>query len=187
MMPAQSHGRHFNLSDAIVLIAAVAVGLALAKPATSTLAARKPTLSGSSVSPPFYAMLYATPILSAFALATVGLSLRRPRPPLPRLIGSPGFIANACGLLGVAVACLHYLVQVLIGFRVTPMKYVHLLDLSIPGSVAYFVLGAALSMALRGDWLPRRNWADRLGWAIGAAWIGMALTSWAKNYRDMLP
>jgi hypothetical protein len=186
-MPMRSDGRYFNLSDAIILIAAVAVGLALAKPATDTLAARKPALTGTSVAPPpSCVLLFGTPTLAACALATVGISLRRPRPSLPHLARSPGFIANASGLLGVAFACLHYLVQVLIGFGSAPMKYVHLLALMIPGSVAYFVMGAALAMALRGDWLPRPTWVDWLGWVFGLAWIGLALFSWVKNYVDML-
>ena len=118
MQQALTVRRWLRLSDAVILIAATAVGFALVRPALSVLKADPVRLMGGAAEYAiFYGLLYGTPVLVACSLALVGLSMRRPRPPLRRLAWSPGFVVNAAAVLGVFVLLLHYLGQTLIDPR----------------------------------------------------------------------
>jgi hypothetical protein len=77
---AETPPRRFNLGDALILIAAVAVGLALARPAVNAF---EEGLMGPRGSVRYSAMLpsiYASSILLACSLALLALVDRRPRP-----------------------------------------------------------------------------------------------------------
>jgi hypothetical protein len=89
-------GRRFSIGDAMTLVAAVAVGLALAKVAFD--GAYPSRLHAIECGPA--AAFFCVASLSA---AFIPLRLRRPRPPLVRVIRQPGAVAcgTAIAMLGV--------------------------------------------------------------------------------------
>ena len=67
-----------------------------------------------------------------------------------------------------------------------PSIYMHVLSTGLPGNVGFFVLGALLPSALRGDCRPRPTWEDRLGWLIGTLWILMALLTYSRLFLYLI-
>lgn len=175
--------RRLTLSDFIILVAAIAVGFALVRPALSYLEANPVKLMGGAADYAiFYSLLYGTPVLIACSLALVALSLRHPRPSMHRLIRSPGFVVNAAAILGLLVITLHYVGQTLIDPSRAAGTYMHVLSTGLPGEVGYFVIGSLLPLALSGHWRPRPSWTDRVCWLVGILWVIIALLSWSRLY-----
>ncbi|QDV33067.1 hypothetical protein [Tautonia plasticadhaerens] len=179
-------GRRFTILDALVLVAATAFGLALMRETKGLPPGRVSATQGAIDLAVVYAIYYSSSMLIVWSLAAVAQAERRPRPPLGDLLRSPGFIAVASALLGVAVVAL-------------PSAGLSVLRPSTPGGtfplalsrrlstdVGHFVIGAALPMAFYGRWLPRRTWVDRLGWAVGLLWVALLLLYWARSYVSLL-
>jgi hypothetical protein len=51
--------------------------------------------------------------------------------------------------------------------------------------VPYSVTGAWLTMAMTGQWRSKADWVDRLGTALGFAWIIGAMVGWICMIRIM--
>ncbi len=112
MLPTRK--RRFSLIDAVALIAATAIGLALQRPALIPLNARNMSFSGRwpwLESGIFHGLIYATPVLFAWSVATLVLSLRQPRPSFRSIARSPGFVMNTAAIAGVFCISMHYLGQ----------------------------------------------------------------------------
>ncbi len=167
--------RRFTLGDAMILVAAVAVGLAISRfgiefmwrdlsriqvPRLDTWMAWKNFLFGPNqlaINATRFANLIVLNNLVWLVLAVVLIRLRRPRPPLRALWRQPGFAACASPVVGFAVCLLASLV--------------------IPESpVASKVFGGGLVavgplswLILRGTrtWRAEPGWIDRLGRVIG--------------------
>jgi hypothetical protein len=174
--------RYFTLVDAVILIAATAGGLALLRPALADLKsldwnwtlARDWTVVAMSI---FHGLLYAPPLLIAWSVGTLALSLLQPRPPLGILTRSPGFVVNIAVLVGWFLAFFDYLTQT----RVNPPSYMHVLTLDVPFAVRNSVIGSMVALALfRRAW-PPPVWTDWLGWSMGWLWVVMALLSWPRG------
>ncbi len=89
--------RTFKITDAMVLIAATAVGLALARGAYPYDLLRPRVGS-------YLSWLLNGPsscLVAAWAMAVVVLRLRRPRPPRRRLVRQPGFVAGVASLMAM--------------------------------------------------------------------------------------
>jgi hypothetical protein len=161
--------RPFTIADAMILVAAVAIGLATAR---------------GTMDYPFWHRLgptkHAAPItgfLLVMTLAIVPIRLRRPRPSFRRLMRQPGMAACAAVLLVMGVDggiwvlyCWKHaypLVQYLPNFwqvnsgRIAP-------------AVAAVWLGMFLSRRCRVE----PGWIDRLGRAIGFGWLLGLLFGW---------
>ena len=183
--------RTFHLRDGLILIAAIAIGFAAARPALRHFAFDHFLgLSGPFATRIFYGLLFATPILIACSTATLLLAVLRPRLSLRRLSRQPGFMANIGGLAGVIALLLPGLIETAVaacrdpGFAAILFGKRYVLVLSY-GSVPYvwcFVLGAILPSGLRGEWCPRPEWLDRLGWLLGSMWFIMAVLLWAQQF-----
>jgi hypothetical protein len=123
--------RKFLLSDAIVLVAATAIGLALVKPYYAVM----PPLRWT---PPFpfgsrflgrmegvcVCLVLASPFVAAWTLAILGLRLRRPRAHWRRLVRQPGLVAGLMvalvlilRLVGFATMCARVMGQSNLGIR----------------------------------------------------------------------
>src|SRR5262245_48409691 len=128
--------RYFTLVDAIILIAAAAVGLALLRPAFNELKFLGEFMLGKSgwegIAMSFlYRLLYAPPLLIAWSVGTLALSLRQPRPPLHILTRSAGFVVNTAVLVGLLLAFFDYFTQT----RIMPRSYMQRLTLDVPFAV----------------------------------------------------
>src|SRR5262245_9568879 len=93
--------RRFNIFDAVLLVAAIAVGLALCR--VSLVELLPPPAGRLSNSSRFRyvrdSLYYVPPVLVACTVGCLILRLRRPRPPLQQLADSPGTSAI------IAVSC----------------------------------------------------------------------------------
>jgi hypothetical protein len=183
-------GRSFHLRDGLILIAAIAIGFAAARRALRHFASdRYPVLVGPFATRLFYGLLYATPIIIACSTATLLLAGLRRRP-LRRLSRQPGFMANAGGLAGVIAVLAPGLIETAVAAGRDPesaamlfgKRYVLVLSYSSVPYVWCFVLGAVLPSILRGEWRPRPEWLDRLGWLLGSMWCIMATLLWAQQF-----
>ena len=164
------HCRRFNLGDAMILVAASALGLALARMylprffpsfggvAFGQLIGSTPwsaTLSRSDVLVTILVMVLGASILFTLCgtLAFLIVRLRRPRPPLRDVALQPGVVACWAILIAFCVE------------QVAPSLLVY--------PVAIPLAWAALAMS--GRWRPEPGWIDRLGRLLGICWIATGL------------
>src|SRR5205823_256298 len=118
--------------------------------------------------------------LIAGSLGFPAIRLVRPRPRWARLMRQPG-MAAACAAWVVIVTHLAGMAAVWLNDPQRPARpiaaplrsfwYVYRLP------VGPAVAAVWLALALGGRWRPERSWVDRLGRAIGWAWIGLALVA----------
>jgi hypothetical protein len=163
-------GRKFLLSDAIVLVAATATGLAVVRPyyATMRLLDWTPPIPQAA---PFNGwikglwgcLILAAPLVTAWTLAILGLRLRRPRDRWSRLVRQPGLVA---GLMAALVLSWR-----LIGFATMCIRIIGRQELWILN-----VRHGALSGALMG-WPPRHLLFETDHYLDTMATIGMAVAS----------
>ncbi len=199
--------RTFRLSDAMVLITATAVGLAIFKPYYGVT--RVYWLPPVRFAPRFLGrvnglwscLVLASPFAIAWTLAILGLRLRRPRPRWRRLIRQPGLVA---GLLAATVLVFRLAGFATMCWRVgnDPRLAVWNPRLDRPGgcivagdpgllwfdtdhflgTMAMIGLAVASSwmlMRASGRWRPERSWIDRAGRVLGWCWIAaLPLTCW---------
>ena len=199
--------RRFLLSDAIVLVAATAVGLFVLRPyyAVTSLdwtppEATAPRFSGW-VRCIWNCLVLASPIVMAWTLAILGLRLRTPRPLWRRLLRQPGFVAGlmaavvlAVRLLGFATMCVRVFGQPkfwIVSVRRTggggafPGQPSWNLSFEVDhflGTMALVGVSVAASwlfLLASGRWKPERGWIDRAGRMLGWFWIAtLPLTGW---------
>ncbi len=150
--------RKFTLADIMVLVAASAAGLALAR---SVLEAQN--------SPWYFAypMGAGSPIVLGLTVGLLGIRLRKPRPAARRLFRQPGAAASLVALASVAVW------SVFLGIRAGSGNP----DRGLEG---FSYVGASAGPAVLGAWIllgitqtGRREpgWLDRSGLALGCGWI----------------
>lgn len=170
-MPSPMPQRRLTLVDTMVLIVAVAVGLALAGSCQQHLM--------QSVVLSFAVGM--TVIFTALAV-TVTLILLVFRQPRPRHIGSrPGTVACCAVALALVFIVAE---QASVWFRPlpTPLRWepnyrainlVHnVMRVDFYGAA---VAGAWLALILCGRWRPQPDWLDRTGRVLGFAWIVLPL------------
>jgi hypothetical protein len=172
--------RRFTIADGMILLAATAVGLALARAVADWSLERlsNPTFP-ASIRRVF--LLQAWTIGMDYLTLTWGLTLpilrlRPPRPGRRRLLREPGLIA--CGAAAFAAAFgiamrLPTLLLPMAGFRTDPRQWV--VSLLSTGSIGLAVAAAWSLQFLSGRWRPVPNWIDRSGRALGLFWIVAAL------------
>jgi hypothetical protein len=169
--------RYFTLVDVVTLIAATAGGLALLRPALDDLKFLGWDSAEIAMSF-FHGLLYVPPILIAWSVGVLALSLQRPRPPLSILARSPGFVINAAVLVGLLLAVFDYLTQT----RINPPTYMHVLTLDVPFAVINSVIGSMVALALFRRLWPPPVWTDWLGWSMGLLWVAIALLSSPRGH-----
>jgi hypothetical protein len=170
--------RYFTLVDGLILIAATAGGLALLRPALHDLKFLGGWDWTETAMSLFYSLLYAPPLLIAWSVGTLALSVRQPRPALRILARSPGFVVNNAVVVGSLLAFFDYLTQT----RVNPPSYMHVLTLDVPFAVRNSVIGSMVSLALFRRLWPAPVWTDWLGWSMGLLWVVTALLSWPRGH-----
>ena len=221
-MTSRPGARPFNLLDAMILVAFLGLGLAVARDYPSNIYAgmgnfewppppgfpqgnlsdwfilQQPRPKGwpqrayrwlvENRHQPLRILYPSLPVLVAGTLAAVALRLRRPRPPRRRLFREPGFLACATVTAVLALRALSAALR-LAGSRPLSEWGPFLRDL--PARLLLwnvllspFPLGimteAGLAVGavwgafwLGGRWRPERFWLDRLGRALGLAWLAV--------------
>jgi hypothetical protein len=163
--------RRFGLADVMILIVALALGLALAGPAFIIIADairsvprnHFRTLAGAVQFGRFLNIIVLN-FLFFLIPACLILRLRRPRPPLRTLIRQPGFAACAAPVAVVLAAL--------------PLAFVTPSELAGQvieiGGQALAVAAAPLawlSLIATRRWNPEPSWIDRLGRILGVLWM----------------
>ena len=166
-------GRRFTLLDAMVLVAATAVGIAGAR---LYLAAAAELVSARVSSVIYFRIDAVSPCLSAWSVALIALRLGPPRPPLRRLVLQPGIAA----CLVAAVALPFTAADDRLGhFAQSEPWYSHrfIYDLCIglPRTAATGVAMTWLVIGLGGRWRRSSDWLDLAGRMLGVAWLAIYL------------
>jgi hypothetical protein len=168
--------RPFTLGDAMILIIALAPGLAFARPDIRALALKIPSYplrdfltAGVAVPLGKALSLLMLKFLFFLLLAYLILRLKRPRAPLRSLIRQPGFAACAAPFAIFPVVRLWGALAPICGITG------EVVDM---GSQGLFVVAAPMAwvalIATR-QWHPEPHWIDRLGRVLGALWMVGAL------------
>ncbi|MFO0957103.1 MAG: hypothetical protein U0800_06500 [Isosphaeraceae bacterium] len=170
--------RPLSVSDAMILVVAVAVGLAQSRSYHATLVIH-PDLDYYTIGRLTYNQwaVLAVPALVPFAPALVAVRLGRPWRPLRRTASEPGFTACVViGLLWVASLVIGPLIAAMPGPPFTS-RLAGGGWLLVGSSYAMSAsLGPSIAAAwavqwLGGRWRPRANWCDRAGRALGIFFI----------------
>ena len=206
-----SRCRRFTLLDAMILVAAIAAGLAAFRAEggnhynqQSIFVLREAGKSSFGIlnSIPGRAgwfmraqrwsreAIRTTPVFTCLTLALLAIRLRRPRPDLRRLSCQPGFVAEVAVLATLAANLAFSAFQVALSATgqssMTDPKFYatpafFVSETSQAGLAGMAVLASWATLALGGRWRPERGWIDRSGLAMGLAWAALMLLHWFHN------
>jgi hypothetical protein len=155
--------RRLTLADGLILIAAVAVGLAIGRIPQN--------LNGSDDSPSLIVMglmsIYWTSLMAMVSL--IPLRLMTPRPPWRRVRRQPGFIACAAVAIGAVHRALYFGVNCF--WRPAVWANYNVLSLIASPSIGWIIISAWFVLAVSGRWRPEPSWTDRSGRVLAVAWI----------------
>jgi hypothetical protein len=191
--------RPFGLSDAVILVVALAMGLAANRLDWdfSVHMARQNLYEAIRC-----LLELTTPHLAALTTASMIMLLRRPRLARRRLIRCPGAIACTTASAALLVIACWTVSATAVGRVITfsdeavrtPTENGHGRGGSIQelitgrllavygDQVGFAVAGAWLSLLLSGRWRSERTWLDRLGRAVGWIWIGLTMVFWSRSF-----
>jgi hypothetical protein len=168
--------RRFSLLDAMILIAATAVGLGLVRVTFSNLATWMPQVFTKW--PPMMAMHYRVtgfgPLLASSSVAMIWLHLIPPRPSFRQLARSPGFAASLASGLGIVLCfATNGVEQLVLWVRGMPVVPLYLTVNGMPMTVVIAIASAWVSITAGRRWRRRRglDWRERLALAVAWAWI----------------
>jgi hypothetical protein len=168
--------RRFGLLDAMILIAATAVALALIPRGWPDWGINESLLKSRVTF--FNVMRYVIggPIAflaSIWTLALIPLRLRSPRPRRIRLMRQPGMAVGVAVGVMFALSAYTATIGLLKPFAPFPslMHWWGGIQLRIPFAVA----GAWLGLILAGRWRAEAGWIDRLGRVLGIFWIAQIM------------
>jgi hypothetical protein len=181
--------RQLTLLDAMILVAATAIGARSLQVIWSLLNVShlaspldgRPFL-GVLVRAP-HAIVAAVPVIAAWTVALPALWVRRPRPPLHRLVVQPGMAACTAAILALGISALNYLAEV-VALAVAAGQPVSFGDRGMWGSICMGWIerpsGVGIAVAAVWSWLilgkrwrPQPTSLDRLGRALGVYWLLM--------------
>ena len=163
--------RPFTLGDAMILIIALALGMAIARPGIVLIAEavrtipleQFQTLAGAVSLGRFLNIVLLT-YLFFLLPAFVILRLKRPRAPLRSMIGQPGFAACAA-----PVACFLAFLPLELLFPSGFARQV--MEITAQVFIASAVPLAWVSLIATRRWFPEPSWIDRSGRVLGALWM----------------
>jgi hypothetical protein len=174
--------RKFTIVDAMVLVAATAVGLVVSRAFLSEGLTFPDQWTWDSVGELALALnQLIAPVALAWTLAVCLLRLRGPRPRLRLVFRQPGMVACTAALIvfllrvlePILAVCVHYLAspgmflrdKEWMGIQLSDVFNLNLLNLGDGVAVAWILLW--LGKACR----PERSWIDRTGTVLGIYWF----------------
>jgi hypothetical protein len=194
--------RRPNLGDAMILIVAAALAMAI----TKQVDARPPfvliknvivsAFGSDAMVASLWIAKWISPWLLTMAVALLVIRFRQPRPRLRRIWHQPGTLASTLGILALifvglislALPALHIFILLLGGFSGSntnpPMELASFLA-EVTSYSGTLILGSWLTLALSGRFRSEPGWIDGLGIIVGFCWITAHLISWVC-YRIFL-
>lgn len=171
-MTAPAARRRFTLADAMVLVAATALGMV---PARQFLAEVHFNVSwelapANVLRAAALAVAAATPCAATWTLALLPLRLRSPRPDRRRLVRQAGFVA--AGTAGLIIALGGSMLAAI--WSLTPQSDPDTLPVTVlllPLMVGPGVAASRLTLWMVGRRRPAADWIDRWGRVLGWFWI----------------
>ncbi len=192
--------RPFRLSDAMILMAAMGLGMGWLiykiRSEPGFLFPLKFSSPRSSIVTAWWNIEWAVPpFVILLAPATLVLGLRRPRPPRRWAWRRPGqvacLIAVALSILDAALRTLDAisrhvrLRRALVNYSDSLGEAVFEELMNYPNidiDIGLGVLVAWTTLAISGCWRPSSCWIDRLGRALGLAWITVNIVVRARDF-----
>jgi hypothetical protein len=186
--------RRFTLADAMILVAATALGLFLIRIAASLgLFEVDGGLFEVNQDDPFTTSLLEVVTLGGacmllpLALAVLILTARQPRRERRHAALGPGFVVCLLVMPASVLPITQFARNVLesSGFRV-PFRYIYFeLFHDLLTSMGVMIIGAWFALLFVGRWRPRPTWTDRLGLVVGACWVFLYGSS--QLYQIVVP
>lgn len=170
--------RRFTLADGMILIAALAIGLAMAR-------AYDPLYTARDL-PAFLKRGWGAPacVVAALAPALIALQARWKRRLPTRVLLRPGTIACCALLLAASIGIVIEVTHVVAASslpRTPPLALFNGIWSSAFNLMPSAVVGAWVTLALTGRWRPARHWIDRAGRGVGLYWAGYLLLRTAAS------
>jgi hypothetical protein len=186
--------RRFGIGDALLLLAATAIGLAVMRTMGNPLRLVWEPGSASVLSQFLFITrtfpTIAAPLLLVWSAAMIVLRLRKPRPNRRRLWSQPGLLACVAAIspfvwTAAILAAAHLAHQARVSLRASPQ----------PGDALFVLNGEQYVQIVMGEYThatpaillvwfaawcygslrPERSWIDRAGRALAAAWIALTV------------
>jgi len=177
--------RPFTVGDAMIFVAAIAVGTLAIRATLPDLTTFKADLNRTP-SPGMrnfltlqFSLSAIIPYLASLTPAMLIVRLRQPRPGLRRVGRQPGLIA--CGAATVAMAIEALWIGSLLA-RGSGFIHGSTVFVGYAQQVSFAVIGGWSALALSGRWRPESSWIDRSGRFLGICWIGVTILSWSRYY-----
>ncbi|HEY2158002.1 MAG TPA: hypothetical protein VGH33_20405 [Isosphaeraceae bacterium] len=182
MLVPEDFERRFTLLDAMILVAATAVGLAIARRWTEMAEATRLFLSPEdgllpALAPLTRRVVLGWPVVAMWTLALVALRLRGPRPRAQRLFAPPGMVACVVAAVVMAMEFAQVVVVETEDWlqypqpRHTEARWHDLefraIHTTATTSISFAVLAAWVVMVVTRRWRPERGWIDRAGRFVG--------------------
>jgi hypothetical protein len=193
--------RPFTLLDAVVLLAATALGIAGARQTWNEMVGLRPAIPDAGwftvdgLDQGAKLAMFLLPCLVAWTLATSVLILLRPRPPLRKVLRQPGAAACAIAAFCMALKLAGWLItDGLAAYFPAPVpegeRTLHvplwdrvqqeiLEDLVDP--IGYAIAGTWFLMLITRRLRCGSGYLDRLACMLGILWIGMGICQWWIN------
>jgi hypothetical protein len=195
--------RPFGLADGLVLAAAIGAGLAANRTSWPGLVLRW-RHSPDAHRTIEYGLELVCPYLVTGTLAALAMRLRGPRPRLLRLLRQPGTVACVVALAALLpVLCrmagpwtggrFFQFTEHVVGppggrehpdvFHGHPRYLSSAWGIVFSGNrIGFAVAGAWFALFASGRWRSEASWIDRLGRAMGWAWIVLTVVFWLRCY-----
>ncbi len=167
--------RRFTIAEMLLLVVVTAIGLAGARFGAALLDLEE-VISGDAPGRAYFEQLYVfgAPLIVAWSLAVLILSLRKPRPALRHIAGRPGFVACAAILLAFVERSIYFAVLVVHdNSRAAVAVWYPNTVITLSGHAGLMIIGAWLALRLGRRWRPGPTWVDRLGCVLGLCWVLM--------------
>lgn len=181
--------RRFTIADGMILIAAVACGLAWARRVWPLFKLSSPTPTGSwlwFVDRGELVLFMTVPCLLCLTIAAAILRVRRPRPSWRRIVRQPGMTSLMTALLFLSVALPPIVLAVDLSYRKRnmgksywaeaqtwadlPSALIEYLVYATPAP-GFAVIVAWTTLAVQRRWRNEPTWIDRGGRVLGVSWV----------------
>ncbi len=174
----QRQRRPFRVGDAMILIIALALGLALARPAIFSLAFKIRSVPvnyfrtlGNALTLARNLNIIVLSFLFFLLPAFVIVRLKRPHAPLRSLICQPGFAA-------CAPPCAVFLASLPFAFLGVPGPAGRIIDFSSRVLLTAAAPLAWVCLIATRRWNPEPSWIDRFGRVLGVLWMVSVPAIW---------